>query len=57
MPGPNSAPNGDASLTSSRKVYCVKHKDHLEQCESTCVQLTKRAMLAQQGKLFTGKTQ
>jgi hypothetical protein len=57
MPGPNSAPNGDASLTSSKKVYCVKHKDHLDQCESTCVQLTKRAMLAQQGKLFTGKTQ
>lgn len=56
MSGPNSAPNGDRSLTTNEKVWCDKHKDHLENCEEGCVQLRKRDMLAKQGKLRTGKT-
>lgn len=56
MSGPNSAPNGDRSLTTNEKVYCEIHKDKLEKCNSTCKQMRKRDMLALQGLLFTGKT-
>lgn len=56
MAGPCSAPNGDRSLTSGLKVFCVKHKENLAKCEKSCEQLTKREMLSRQGKLFTGKT-
>ena len=56
MPGPCSAPNGDRSLFDYTPIWCEKHKFNLAKCVMTCEQLSKRAMLAKQGKLITGKT-
>lgn len=56
MPGPCSAPNGDRSLLSSEPFWCNEHKEKLEDCKSSCNPISKRARLAQQNKLVTGKT-
>lgn len=56
MAGPNSAPNGDASLVSSAKHWCKKHSISLFNCDSECIQLTKRQWLASKNRLRTGKT-
>lgn len=53
MPGPNSAPNGDAKLVSAWTT--TKHynlQDNLDWVET----LTVREKLRRQGKLRTGKT-
>ena len=56
MAGPNSAPNGDRSLVSSEKIFCVKHGDKLEKCSDSCELLRKRDILSRSGLLRTGKT-
>lgn len=62
MPGPNSAPNGDASLVSGQRICCPKHGFETAKCirgkdKGNCPSLiTKRMYLAQTGKLRTGKT-
>lgn len=62
MAGPNSAPNGDASLVSGQRICCPKHgfetnkcayKDGIRKCPDL---VSKRMYLAQTGKLRTGKT-
>jgi hypothetical protein len=57
MPGPNSAPNGDASLVADHKVECETHKARMSECTEACRKLRKRDVLARSGKLHTGKTQ
>lgn len=56
MSGPNSAPNGDRSLISGDRNYCIQHADKIQNCTKDCKPLRKREWLAAKGKLFTGKT-
>lgn len=57
MPGPNSAPNGDASLVlDMTPVWCHRHGGNLAKCKSDCVRIRKRDALARANKLRTGKT-
>ena len=57
MPGPNSARNGDRSLVSSDRNFCIKHAEKIENCSKDCKPIRKREYLATKGRLFTGKTQ
>lgn len=56
MPGPNSAPNGDASLVSDLKVECETHGLQMSKCGDSCRLLRKRDILARSRNLNTGKT-
>lgn len=51
MSGPNSAPNGDRSLTDNTVVFCKKCGD-----KEDGFYVRKRKHLAEHGKLVTGKT-
>ncbi|QDK02673.1 hypothetical protein PP304_gp197 [Gordonia phage Phendrix] len=71
MSGPNSAPNGDASLVLGPKDHCPRHALDRGKCEaatkrslalpptdSVCPpRVTKREYLFTRNKLHTGKTQ
>lgn len=51
MPGPNSAPNGDKSLTDNTMIFCKSCKDKWNKGW-----FRKRNHLAKHNKLRTGKT-
>lgn len=51
MPGPNSAPNGDKSLTDDTTIYCGACRG-----DYRFGWFRKRDHLAKHGKLRTGKT-
>lgn len=51
MAGPNSAPNGDKSLTDGSMIFCNPCRDKWNNGW-----FRKRAHLAKHGKLRTGKT-
>lgn len=63
MAGPNSAPNGDASLVNGSNTECCprhgfktnecNYRDGIRKCPAL---ISKRAFLAMTGKLRTGKT-
>lgn len=58
MPGPCSAPNGDASLVTSTKSMCSAHGGKLEYCDHDCEsrQITLREWKLRRNILFSGKT-
>lgn len=56
MPGPNSAPNGDARLVGS-EMFCWTHKEHLDRCKPEQCKVTRyREYLHAHNRLVTGKT-
>lgn len=59
MPGPVSAPNGDARLTHNvRVIVCYSHGRELVKCGDKCRrrETTERSVLLQSNRLVTGKT-
>lgn len=57
MPGPNSAPNGDAALVHDvARVHCYTHGRASAECGATCRRVRHREWLARKGTLRTGKT-
>ena len=58
MPGPCSAPNGDAALTRNRTVTLCGTHTELRHCSDKCrhTVIQVRDNLGRQGKLSTGKT-
>lgn len=59
MPGPVSAPNGDARLTHNVRVtVCNTHGRELKKCEEDCTHrsVQERLRLLQSNRLTTGKT-
>lgn len=69
MAGPNSAPNGDRTLTDSTPFACETHGANLGKCSTAinkaivsgkelpnCKRISKREFLFRSNRLYTGKT-
>lgn len=55
MAGPNSAPNGNARLTSD-EVVCSLHGEDDRNCTEKCSYVRYREWLARTNRLITGKS-